>query len=274
MNVAHAPAGMSTAISSARDGSCASASSSASAPVVRPRVMEVVDGGAHEVDPRARAPGGAQRATAALGLEVEDLDAVEVAGQAVRGDERAVGARVVGDENLPGERELGLEVGVQAADRAREHRLPVEHRHDDLDLRRAGGKPVLAEDRGRAAENERRPACEPAAARCMESGRGWVLVPWPSSPARGRRARVPAARRSRDDGHTSGRRCRPRGVRAPGTRRRAARQRPARRDRRGSEGRRQQSPVAPVRSRLPVGHRPLVHEDMVGRAPERGLWAR
>ena len=65
----------------------------------------------------ARRPHRAQRAAAALAVEMQAPDAVEVVGEALRDRPGAVGAGVVGDGDPPRQRELVGEVGGERADR-------------------------------------------------------------------------------------------------------------------------------------------------------------
>jgi hypothetical protein len=100
----------------------------------------------------AARPGRAQGATAALFGEAQEPDAGQVVGQR-GGDLRGcVGARVVGDDDAPRERQLGRQVVVQPADRGGEDALLVEDRHDDLDAGRVrhgnGGEARLGEEVG------------------------------------------------------------------------------------------------------------------------------
>jgi hypothetical protein len=61
-------------------------------------------------------PGGAQREPATLGGELDHTDVLELRCQLLSDLRGAVGGRVVGDGDLPGERELRGQVGVQALD--------------------------------------------------------------------------------------------------------------------------------------------------------------
>ena len=83
---------------------------------------------------RAGGPGGAQRAAAALLLEAQHLHAAQLASHPARDLRRVVDARVVGDDDPPGEGQLGGEEPVQAPDRVLEDRLLVVHGDDDVDL--------------------------------------------------------------------------------------------------------------------------------------------
>ena len=84
----------------------------------------------------AARPGLAQGEPAALAIEAQDLDAGQLVRER-RGDGgRRVRARVVGDDDPPGERQLGAQEAVQPADAALERGLLVEDGHDDLDARR------------------------------------------------------------------------------------------------------------------------------------------
>jgi hypothetical protein len=84
----------------------------------------------------AARPGLAQGEPAALAVHAQHLDAEQLARER-RGDGgRRVGARVVGDDDPPGERQLGAQEAVQPADAALERGLLVEDGHHDLDARR------------------------------------------------------------------------------------------------------------------------------------------
>ncbi len=79
----------------------------------------------------------AQGAPAALAVDAQQLDPRQLVRQRLRDGGRGVGARVVGDDDPPGERELGAQVAVQPAHAALERGLLVEDRHHDLDARGA-----------------------------------------------------------------------------------------------------------------------------------------
>nr|WP_259312352.1 hypothetical protein [Capillimicrobium parvum] len=69
--------------------------------------------------------------------------------------QRRVGARVVGDDDAPGEGEPRVEVAVQALDGSGERALLVVDRHDEVDLEVASRAPGQRRDR-RHAEGPRR----------------------------------------------------------------------------------------------------------------------
>ena len=87
---------------------------------------------------RARRPGGAQRAAAALLLEPQVPHGRERQREPARDLRRRVDAGVVGDHDPPAEREAVAEEAVQPADAALEAGRLVVHGNDDLDLRRGG----------------------------------------------------------------------------------------------------------------------------------------
>jgi hypothetical protein len=84
-------------------------------------------------------PRGAQRMTAALALEAQERDRGQLAREGGADLGGAVGARVVGDEDPPGEGELGAQEAVEAADAERQRGLLLVHGHHDLHLRTRGG---------------------------------------------------------------------------------------------------------------------------------------
>jgi hypothetical protein len=83
----------------------------------------------------AGAPRGAQRAPATLAVDEERVDADQLARQPRRDRGRGVGRGVVGDDDAPGERELGGQIAMQPTDAALEPDLLVVDRDDDVDLR-------------------------------------------------------------------------------------------------------------------------------------------
>ncbi len=124
-------------------------------------------------DVRVRAhPGGPQGAPSSLLRNVEDLDTRQLLGEAMSDCPRAVGRRVVGDDDAPVEREVLVEVGVEPVDGVRQDRRFVVHRHDDVDPRAVihGATGVTQARGGRI---RRRTAARPGASRaCMNSRRG------------------------------------------------------------------------------------------------------
>jgi hypothetical protein len=94
-------------------------------------------------DPRlARRPGGAQRPPAALALEAQDGHVAQLGGERAGDGGRRVGARVVGDDDPPRERERLGQEAVQAAHGLLEGALLVVDGHDDVDVRRRRGPEV------------------------------------------------------------------------------------------------------------------------------------
>jgi hypothetical protein len=94
-------------------------------------------------DPRlARRPGGAQRPPAALALEAQDGHVAQLGGERAGDGGRRVGARVVGDDDPPCERERLGQEAVQAAHGLLEGALLVVDGHDDVDVRRRRGPEV------------------------------------------------------------------------------------------------------------------------------------
>src|SRR6185295_19892896 len=87
-------------------------------------------------DPRpASRPRRLERTPAALALEAQELHPGQLGDEPARDERGGVRARVVGDDDAPGEGELGGEEAVEAADALLERRLLVVHRDDDVDLR-------------------------------------------------------------------------------------------------------------------------------------------
>jgi len=90
---------------------------------------------------RPRCP---QRAAAALAGEPQRLDVRQLGGEA-RGDPgRRVRAGVVGDDDVPAEREAVAEEVVQAAHVRLQRRLLVVDGNDDIEVRRGGHATSLA----------------------------------------------------------------------------------------------------------------------------------
>jgi hypothetical protein len=76
-----------------------------------------------------------ERAAAALPLQVNELDALEVLCERLREHGGPVRARVVGDDDATGEREVRPNVLVEPADRSRKRRHLVVDRDHDVDTR-------------------------------------------------------------------------------------------------------------------------------------------